>query len=160
MLDGNNPRSRWTRAIQPQAKLRAHRQHSATGLDRNTLQNEPPAALLLNQRRLDPVPSGIRPDQIFNHHGGSEATRQAALELVGQLAPGKPVWINEVGCGDQCGDKSRWITDFIGWLAGTDARGMIWFEVDGNLGAPDWRLTSSAATAAAAKAALASWQRG
>jgi hypothetical protein len=33
----------------------------------------------------------------------------------------------------------------------------MWFEVDGNPDAPDWRLTSSAATTAAAKAALASW---
>jgi mannan endo-1,4-beta-mannosidase len=84
----------------------------------------------------------------------------ATLPLLAQLAPGKPLWINEVGCGDQGGDKSRWISDFIGWLAGTDARGLIWFEVDGNPDAPDWRLTSSTATTAAAKAALASWQRG
>jgi hypothetical protein len=79
------------------------------------------------------------------------------LALVAQLAPGKPVWINEVGCGDRGGDKSRWISDFISWLAGTDVRGLIWFEVDGNPDAPDWRLTSSAATTAAATAALASW---
>jgi hypothetical protein len=79
------------------------------------------------------------------------------LALVAQRAPRKPLWINEVGCGDQGGDKSRWITDFMTWLGGTDVRGLIWFEVDGNPDAPDWRLTSSAATTAAAKAALASW---
>ena len=79
------------------------------------------------------------------------------MALVTQLAPGKPVWINEVGCGDQGGDKSRWISDFISWLVGTDVRGLSWFEVDGNPDAPDWRLTTSAATTAAAKAALASW---
>ena len=77
--------------------------------------------------------------------------------VVAQLAPGKPVWINEVGCGDQGGDKSRWISDFINWLAGTDVGGLIWFDVDGNPDAPDWRLTTSASTTAAAKAALASW---
>ncbi len=98
----------------------------------------------------------------FGDRPGHQWTRPAelfgnTLTLVPQLAPGKPVWINEVGCGDQGGDKSRWISDFISWLAGTDVRGLIWFEVDGNPDAPDWRLTSSAATTAAAEAALASW---
>lgn len=79
------------------------------------------------------------------------------LALVAQLAPGKPVWINEVGCGDQGGDKVRWISDFVGWLVTTDVRGLVWFEVDGRPDKPDWRLTSSAATTAAAKSALASW---
>ncbi len=98
----------------------------------------------------------------FGDRPGHQWTQPAelfgsTLALVAQLAPGKPVWINEVGCGDQGGDKSRWISDFISWLAGTDVRGLIWFEVDGNPDAPDWRLTSSAATTAAARAALASW---
>ena len=98
----------------------------------------------------------------FGDRPGHQWTQPAelfgtTLALVAQIAPGKPVWINEVGCGDQGGDKSRWISDFISWLAGTDVRGLIWFEVDGNPDAPDWRLTSSAATIAAAKAALASW---
>ena len=98
----------------------------------------------------------------FGDRPGHQWTQPAelfgtTLALVAQLAPGKPVWINEVGCGDQGGDKSRWISDFISWLAGTDVRGLTWFEVDGNPDAPDWRLTSSAATTAAAKAALASW---
>jgi beta-mannanase len=98
----------------------------------------------------------------FGDRPGHQWTQPAelfgtALALAAQLAPGKPVWINEVGCGDEGGDKSRWISDFISWLAGTDVRGLIWFEVDGNPDAPDWRLTSSAATTAAAKAALASW---
>jgi hypothetical protein len=98
----------------------------------------------------------------FGDRPGHQWTQPAelfgtTLALVAQVAPGKPAWINEVGCGDQGGDKSRWISDFFGWLAGTDVRGLIWFEVDGQPDAPDWRLTSSAATTAAAKAALASW---
>ena len=79
------------------------------------------------------------------------------LALVTKLAPGKQVWINEVGCGDRGGDKVRWISDFIAWLVTTDVRALIWFEVNGTGGDPDWRLTSSAPTAAAAKSALASW---
>ncbi|MDX1885594.1 glycoside hydrolase family 26 protein [Mycolicibacterium sp. 120270] len=81
----------------------------------------------------------------------------STLALVARLGQGKPVWINEVGCGDQGGDKVRWITDFISWLEGTDVAGLIWFEVDGKPDAPDWRLTSSESTTAAAKTALASW---
>ncbi|WP_197501959.1 glycosyl hydrolase [Mycobacterium sp. 1164985.4] len=79
------------------------------------------------------------------------------LALVTQLAPGKSVWINEVGCGDQGGDKARWIEAFLGWLVTTDVRGLIWFEVDGRPDEPDWRLTSSPVTTAAAKSALAPW---
>jgi mannan endo-1,4-beta-mannosidase len=79
------------------------------------------------------------------------------LALLTALAPGKPVWINEVGCADSGGDKARWISDFFTWLVGTEVRGLVWFEVDGRPDEPDWRLTSSAATTAAAKSALASW---
>lgn len=79
------------------------------------------------------------------------------LALVSRLAPGKPVWINEVGCGDQGGDKARWISEFFDWLSGTDVRGLIWFEVDGRPDEPDWRLLSSPASTAAAKSALAAW---
>lgn len=97
---------------------------------------------------------GDRPDHQWTQPAELFGT---TLTLLAGLAPGKPLWINEVGCGDQGGDKPHWISDFIGWLAGTDVRGLIWFEVDGNPDAPDWRLTSSPATTAAATAALASW---
>jgi mannan endo-1,4-beta-mannosidase len=98
----------------------------------------------------------------FGDQPGHQWTQPAdlfgnTLGLVNQLAPGKPVWINEVGCGDRGGDKARWISDFITWLVSTDVRGLIWFEASGRAGEPDWRLTSSAATTAAAKSALASW---
>jgi beta-mannanase len=81
----------------------------------------------------------------------------STLDLVTQLAPDKPVWITEVGCADAGGDKARWITDFFAWLVSTDVRALIWFEVSGTRGEPDWRLTSSPATVAAAKSGLASW---
>jgi len=98
----------------------------------------------------------------FGDRPGHQWTQPAdlfgsTLVLVTQLAAGKPVWINEVGCGGQGGDKSRWISDFFGWVVSTDIRGLIWFEVDGRPNEPDWRLTSSAATTAAAKSGLASW---
>jgi mannan endo-1,4-beta-mannosidase len=98
----------------------------------------------------------------FGDRPGHQWTQPAdlfdsTLALVTQLAPGKPVWINEVGSSDQGGDKSRWISDFFGWLVSTDVRGLIWFEVDGRPNEPDWRLTSSSTTTAAAKSGLASW---
>jgi beta-mannanase len=98
----------------------------------------------------------------FGDRPGHQWTQPAdlfdsTLVLVTQLAAGKPVWINEVGCGGHGGDKSRWISDFFGWLVSTDIRGLIWFEVDGRPNEPDWRLTSSAATTTAAKSGLASW---
>jgi len=81
----------------------------------------------------------------------------STLDLVTKLAPDKPVWITEVGCADIGGDKARWITDFFTWLASTDIRALVWFEVSGTRGEPDWRLTASPATVAAAKSGLASW---
>lgn len=81
----------------------------------------------------------------------------ATVDLLRRLAPGKPLWINEVGCGDQGGDKARWIADFVGWLGTTEVGALVWFEVDGRPENPDWRLTSTPAVLDAAKAALASW---
>jgi hypothetical protein len=84
VLDGNIPRSPWTgSALHPQANLRAHRQHSATGVNRNTLQHEPSSALALNsaQTRRNACTHGI-----FDHHGGSEARPRANLAQVGPHA--------------------------------------------------------------------------
>jgi mannan endo-1,4-beta-mannosidase len=92
------------------------------------------------------------------HHWTQPADLFAdSLALLTRLAPGKQVWINEVGCGDRGGDKARWISEFISWLASTDVRALVWFEVNGAGVDADWRLTSSPTTIAAAKSALASW---
>lgn len=78
------------------------------------------------------------------------------MELFSSIADSKPVWINEVGCSSRGGNKALWITDFMKYLIDTDVRGLIWFEAN-KPGEPDWRLTSSPETTAAAKAALAAW---
>jgi beta-mannanase len=78
------------------------------------------------------------------------------LELFTSIAGNKPVWINEVGCSSIGGNKAQWIADFVKFLIDTDVRGLIWFEAD-KPGEPDWRLTSTAETTAAAKTALAAW---
>jgi hypothetical protein len=80
----------------------------------------------------------------------------ATLNLVGSIAPHKPVWINEVGCADKGGDKAAWITELGKFLTTTSVRGLVWFNV-GDPGEPDWRLTATPQTTAAAKAVLAGW---
>lgn len=80
----------------------------------------------------------------------------ATLDLVASIAPDRPVWINEVGCANQGGDKAQWITDLFGYLKTTAVRGLLWFELD-KPGEPDWRLTATPRTVAAAKSALADW---
>lgn len=88
----------------------------------------------------------IKPSELFG----------PTLELFTSIAGDKPVWINEVGCSSSGGDKALWITDLVKFLIDTDVRGLIWFEAN-KPGEPDWRLTSTPATTAAAKAVLADW---
>lgn len=78
------------------------------------------------------------------------------LTLLASLSSARPVWITEVGCSDRGGDKALWITDFGRYLLSTDVSGLVWFEAD-KPGEPDWRLTSTPRTTAAARAALAEW---
>lgn len=78
------------------------------------------------------------------------------LELCSSIAPNKPVWINEVGCTDVGGNKAEWITGLFDYLRGTSVSGLVWFEAD-KPDEPDWRLTSTAETTAAAKGALEQW---
>jgi mannan endo-1,4-beta-mannosidase len=72
-----------------------------------------------------------------------------------KIAPRKTLWINKVGSSDRGGDKAAWITNFVKFLT-TAASGLIWFEAD-KPGEPDWRLSSTPQTTAAAKAAVAGW---
>jgi mannan endo-1,4-beta-mannosidase len=97
----------------------------------------------------------------FGNDSGHHWTQPAdlfapTLKLVGSIARDKPLWITEVGTSDRGGSKAQWITDFVNFLKTTVARGLVWFEVD-KPGEPDWRLTSTPETAAAAKTALANW---
>jgi beta-mannanase len=80
----------------------------------------------------------------------------ATLDLVAYIAPDKPVWINEVGCSDRGGDKAAWITALGQFLPTTAVRGLVWFNV-GDPGEPDWRLTATPQSTAAAKAMLGGW---
>jgi mannan endo-1,4-beta-mannosidase len=82
----------------------------------------------------------------------------ATFALIEKVAPQKPLWVSEVGCADLGGDKSAWIGALLKFLTATPVRGLVWFEVEAdNPGEPDWRLTSSPQTTAAAKLALHAW---
>jgi mannan endo-1,4-beta-mannosidase len=81
----------------------------------------------------------------------------ATLDLVNSIAPHKPVWINEVGCAGRGGDKAAWITELGQFLSTTSVRGLVWFNL-GDPGEPDWRLTATAQSTAAAKAMLGAWR--
>ena len=80
----------------------------------------------------------------------------ATLDLMASIAPDKPVWINEVGCTDHGGDKAAWITALGQFLPTTAVQSLVWFNV-GDPGEPDWRLTATPQSTAAAKAMLGSW---
>jgi mannan endo-1,4-beta-mannosidase len=97
----------------------------------------------------------------FGDYGGHRWTEPAdlfgpTLDLMAKIAPRKTLWINEVGSSDRGGDKAAWITNFVKFLTTTAVSGLIWFEAD-KPGEPDWRLSSTPQTTAAAKAAVAGW---
>lgn len=63
-----------------------------------------------------------------------------------------PLMIAEVGCAESGGDKARWITDFVYYLADDGGiEGFVWFEHDKET---DWRIVSSPGAATAMASAL------
>lgn len=92
----------------------------------------------------------------YNRNGQSaHSLFGASITVLNGIAPDKPLWINEVGTIPGAG-AAAWITDFFAYLATTRVGSVMWFEVDPP-GGPDWRLTSSPDTLAAAATALRSW---
>lgn len=84
--------------------------------------------------------------------GGWRSPRQVfadTLAQIDQLAPTTPVYIAETGSAEGGGDKAAWIRELFAYLATTRVSGVDWFEFGGRA---DWRLTSSVASAAAARA--------
>ena len=81
-----------------------------------------------------------------------ELFRETYEEIIGEIAPGKPMVIGEVGSTEQGGSKATWIRDMLQALPTQypQIRGMLWFEkYDDDM---DWPIeTSSSATAAFAE---------
>jgi len=91
--------------------------------------------------------------------GGWRSPQQVfapTLQALAQLAPGVPVILNETGSSENGGDKATWITQLFSYLSGTPVTGVVWFDF-ANAGQADWRLATSPASLAAARAALAGW---
>jgi len=91
--------------------------------------------------------------------GGWRSPQQVfapTLQALAQLAPGVPVIINETGSSENGGDKPAWITQLFSYLSGTPVTGVVWFDFAIG-GQADWRLATSPASVAAARAALAGW---
>ncbi|MDO3636664.1 glycoside hydrolase family 26 protein [Mycolicibacterium arseniciresistens] len=82
------------------------------------------------------------PTEIFGH----------GLAELRRLCDTKPILVTEVGCAEAGGDKAEWIGELVHMMAGEpQVTGFIWFHHDKET---DWRLTSTAAAAAAMGASL------
>ncbi|MBF4621861.1 glycoside hydrolase family 26 protein [Clavibacter sp. VKM Ac-2542] len=69
------------------------------------------------------------------------------------VAPGKPLIIGEVASSETGGSKAAWDKDLVAYLqAQPDVLGFVWFDFQKEA---DWRIDSSAASAAALRDALA-----
>ncbi|HEX9093514.1 MAG TPA: glycosyl hydrolase [Coriobacteriia bacterium] len=68
----------------------------------------------------------------------------------------KPLFLAEVGCVEQGGNKAAWITDMFASLRTTYPRitGVTWFNVNDTTANTDWRIDSSAASLAAFNTAV------
>ena len=82
-----------------------------------------------------------------------EALFAPGLQQLRSLAPGKPVLIAETASGEAGGSKADWVRSLFAYLAAQpDVTAVVWFDF---LKETDWRLRSSAASAAAVREALA-----
>lgn len=77
----------------------------------------------------------------------------SGLAELRRLAPGVPILVAETASAEQGGSKADWNTALVGYLASQpDVTALVWFDLNKET---DWRIDSSAASAAALKAALA-----
>ncbi|WP_445442648.1 glycoside hydrolase family 26 protein [Clavibacter sp. km1a] len=75
------------------------------------------------------------------------------LDRLRALAPGKPLLIAEVASSEVGGSKAAWTRDLVAYLhAQPDVIGFVWFDFQKE---QDWRIDSTAASAAALRDALA-----
>lgn len=74
------------------------------------------------------------------------------LAEIKQVAPGKPLAVAEIGCNPNTPDKkAAWVTDAMHKLRLAGAKMVVWFEHNKET---DWRLSSNATVAAAARSAI------
>jgi hypothetical protein len=80
------------------------------------------------------------------------------LTRLAQIAPGKPVIINETGCTEHGGDKAAWITEFLGTYLPSRPQivAFSWFNDVADAAGMDWIVSTSPSALAAFKAGIAS----
>ncbi|MBM7387328.1 beta-mannanase [Clavibacter michiganensis] len=75
------------------------------------------------------------------------------LERLRGIAPGKPIIVAETASSEVGGSKAQWDQDLVAYLqAQPDVQAFVWFDMDKEA---DWRIGSSASSAAALRDALA-----
>lgn len=93
-----------------------------------------------------------------SYMGGWKSPQQlfgSTLSTLSMLAPGVPVFLNEVGSAEGGGSKPAWIGDLFSYLRTTQVTGVMWFDEHGSPG--DWALRSSTASMDAARSTLITW---
>ncbi|MBM7026669.1 glycoside hydrolase family 26 protein, partial [Clavibacter zhangzhiyongii] len=99
---------------------------------------------------LDGYNWGTAPGQTWT---GPAALFGPGIERLRAIAPGKPLVIGEVASSEAGGSKAAWNRDLVAYLqAQPDVLGFVWFDFRKE---EDWRIDSSAASAAALRDALA-----
>jgi hypothetical protein len=86
---------------------------------------------------------------------GPEQLFAATIGFCSQLAPDKPLWINEIGSTEHGGDKAAWIASLFDYLRTTRVTGVIWY--DSPVESRDYRLNSSPTSFGAAAYSLHHW---
>lgn len=86
---------------------------------------------------------------------GPEQLFAATIGFCSQLAPDKPLWINEIGSTEHGGDKAAWITSLFDYLRTTRVSGVVWY--DNPVERRDYRLNSSPSSFGAAAYSLHHW---
>jgi beta-mannanase len=82
-----------------------------------------------------------------------EALIAPSLRRLHGLAPGKPVELSEVGCGEQGGSKAAWIAGMFAFLRQhPEVTSILWYDL---VKGTDWRVESSRASASAYAAGVA-----
>jgi beta-mannanase len=89
----------------------------------------------------------------WSHWTSPDALFAQGLKQLRDVAPRKPILITETASAEQGGSKPAWITSAISYLsAQSDVKAFIWFNRNKEV---DWRIDSSAASAASFAQGLA-----
>ena len=89
-----------------------------------------------------PHSTWVDPSEIFG----------ATLKLLRKLNLGKPVLVDEVGCGQVGGNKATWITNFVKLLSAEPlVKGFLWSEFNTPI---EWGVETSPSSLASMKASL------